>query len=52
MSSNCSIGADDAKAPIAIWGYFSLNHAANTEKRAYGHMSDKLNYKILDSFSW
>jgi hypothetical protein len=30
MSSNCRIGADDARAPIAIWGYLSLIQAAST----------------------
>ena len=30
MFSNWRIGADDAKAPMAIWGYFNLNHAAST----------------------
>lgn len=24
------MGADDAKAPMAMWGYFNLNHAAST----------------------
>jgi hypothetical protein len=28
-----SIGAEDAKAPIATWGYFILNHAASTAKK-------------------
>ena len=30
MSSNYNIGADEARAPIAICGYFSLIQAANT----------------------
>lgn len=31
MSSNCKIGAEDANAPMAMWGYLSLNQAASTE---------------------
>lgn len=30
MSSNCKIGAEDANAPMAMWGYLSLNQAAST----------------------
>jgi len=32
MSSNCKIGAEDANAPMAMCGYFSLNQAASTER--------------------
>ena len=29
------IGDEDAKAPMVMCGYFSLNHAANTAKTGY-----------------
>ena len=37
MSSNWRIGAEDASAPIAIWGYLSLIHAANTDNPTKQH---------------
>lgn len=30
MLSKQRIGADDERAPSAMWGYFSLNQEANT----------------------
>lgn len=30
MSSKYSTGAEDARAPRAIWGYLSRNHEAST----------------------
>ena len=30
MSSKYRIGADEARAPRATWGYFSRNHEAST----------------------
>lgn len=35
------MGAEDAKAPMAICGYFNLNQAASTEKERGGGFNKK-----------
>lgn len=42
MLSKPKLRADEARAPRAMWGYFSRNHAASTVKEKHYELSNGL----------